>query len=120
MTARWRALALAGALVPGAGGVLAVVVLAACSGAATTTLCGSQSVSVSGGAYTIMNNEWHSGARQCITTDGSASFTVTNSSIAAGHGAPGGYPFIYKGCHWGACMQGSGLPIQVSGIHPVR
>ena len=105
------------ALLPGAGGVLAIVLLAACSGAATT-LCGSQSVAVSGGAYTVMNNEWHSGAPQCITTGGDASFTVTSSSIAViRHGTPGGYPFIYKGCHWGACTPGSGLPIQVSAIH---
>ena len=116
MTARRRALALA-ALVPGAGGVLAVVLLAACSAAATTTLCGSQSASVGGGAYTIMNNEWHSAASQCITTDGTASFTVTNSSIAnTMHGTPGGYPFIYKGCHWGACTSSSGLPIRASRI----
>jgi Glycosyl hydrolase family 12 len=117
MTARRRALALAAALLPGAGGVLAVVLLAACSGAATTTLCGSRSASVSGGAYAVMNNEWHSGAPQCITTDGSASFTVANSSIAqTTHGPPGAYPFIYKGCHWGACTSDSGLPIRVSGI----
>lgn len=117
MTARRRALALAAALLPGAGGVLAAVLLAACSGAGTSTLCGSQSASVSGGAYTIMNNEWHSDAPQCITTDGSASFTVTNSSIARSvHGAPGGYPFIYRGCHWGACTPGSGLPVRVSAI----
>ena len=118
MTAGRRALALATALLSGAGGVLAVVLLAACSGAATTTLCGSQSASVSSGAYTIMNNEWHSHAAQCITTDGTASFTVTSSAIAARHGTPGGYPFIYKGCHWGACTSGSGLPIRVSDIHP--
>jgi Glycosyl hydrolase family 12 len=117
MTAGRRALALAVALLPVAGGVLAVVLLAACSGAGATTLCGLQSASVSGGAYTIMNNEWHSGAPQCITTDGNASFTVTNSSIAARHGTPGGYPFIYRGCHWGTCTSASGLPIQVSRIH---
>jgi Glycosyl hydrolase family 12 len=117
MTAGRRALALATALLSGGGGVLAVVLLAACSGAATTTLCGSQYASVSGGAYTIMNNEWHSHAAQCITTDGNASFTVANSSIAAKRGTPGGYPFIYRGCHWGACTSASGLPIQVSSIH---
>ena len=118
MTARRRAPALGAALVLAVGGVLAVVVLSACSGAATTTLCHSQSVAVHGGAYTIMNNEWHSAAAQCITTDGSASFTVVNSSIASRHGTPGGYPFIYKGCHWGACTPDSGLPIQVARIHP--
>jgi Glycosyl hydrolase family 12 len=116
MTARRRALALA-ALAPAAGGVLAVVLLAACSGTGATTLCGSQSASVGGGAYTVMNNEWHSDAAQCIITDGTASFTVTNSSIAnTTRGTPGGYPFIYQGCHWGACTPDSGLPVKVSRI----
>jgi len=116
MTPRRHARALAAALLLAAIEVLAAVLLAACS-AATTTLCHSQTQSVSGGAYTIMNNEWHSGAPQCITTDGNANFTVANSSIAnTTHGAPGGYPFIYKGCHWGACTQDSGLPIRVSSI----
>jgi len=119
MRARRPALALGPALLLAVGGVLGVVLLAACSGSATTTtLCHSQSAAVSGGAYTIMNNEWHSHAAQCITTGGDASFTVTSSSIAAKHGTPGGYPFIYRGCHWGACTSGSGLPIQVSGIRP--
>ena len=117
MTARRRALALAATLLPAAGGVLAAVLLAACSAAATTTLCGSQSASVSGGAYTIMNNEWHSSAAQCITTDGNTNFTVTSSSIAnTTFGPPGGYPFIYRGCHWGACTSASGLPIRASRI----
>ena len=33
-------------------------------------------------------------------------------------GAPGGYPSIYKGCHWGACTTNSGLPIPVSSMTP--
>jgi Glycosyl hydrolase family 12 len=117
MTARRHAFALGAALVLTAAGVP----LAACSGSgptATTTLCHSQSAAVSGGAYTVMNNEWHSSAAQCITTGGDASFKVANSSIARPpYGAPGGYPFIYRGCHWGACTGGNGLPIQVSDIH---
>jgi cellulose 1,4-beta-cellobiosidase len=118
MTPRRRGLALAAALLQAVGGALAAVLVAACSGSATTTLCHSQSLSVSGGAYMVMNNEWHSRASQCITTDGNANFAVANSSIAkTTHGAPGGYPFIYKGCHWGACTSGSGLPIRVSSIH---
>ena len=89
---------------------------AASSGAAATTLCNSETAPV-GGAYTIENNEWGSGAPECITPDGNADFMVANSSIAnATDGAPGGYPAIYKGCHWGACTPGSGLPIQVSDI----
>jgi len=101
-----------------AAAILAAAAPAACSSAGTTTLCHSQTHPVSGGTYTVMNNEWHSSADQCITTDGTASFTVANSSIATTtHGAPGGYPLIYRGCHWGACTHGSGLPIRVSGLH---
>jgi Glycosyl hydrolase family 12 len=128
MTRRRRVLALAAALLLGAGDILAVVLLAACSQApghprpsTTTTLCRSQTLSARGGAYTIMNNEWGSSAPECITTDGNADFTVANSSITratnAKKGAPGGYPAIYKGCHWGACTLDSGFPIQVSSIH---
>ncbi len=41
-----------------------------------------------------------SSAPECISTDGSADFTVANSSISnSTSGAPGGYPSIYKGCH---------------------
>src|SRR5258706_13380481 len=85
-----------------AGGLLAVSLPAASSKAAatTTTLCNSQTAPAGGGAYTIGNNEWGSGAPECITTDGSTGFTVANSSIAnAADGAPGGYPAIYTGCH---------------------
>jgi hypothetical protein len=117
MTPFRRALALPAALLV-AGGILAVSLPAASSEAATATLCNSQTSSAAGGAYTIQNNEWGSGAPECITTDGNADFTVAHSSIAnATNGAPGGYPAIYKGCHWGACTHGSGFPVQVSDIH---
>jgi hypothetical protein len=101
-----------------AGGILAVSLPAASSGAAKTTkLCHSQTASVSRGAYIIDNNEWGSSAPECITTNGKAEFSVANSSIAnGGDGAPGGYPDIYKGCFYGACTSGSGLPIRVSKI----
>src|ERR1700759_3263113 len=75
--------------------------------AATSTLCNSQTAAVAGGAYTVQNNEWGSGASECITTDGNADFSVANSSINnATNGAHGGYPSLYKGCHWGACTSG--------------
>ena len=100
-----------------AGAILAAAAPAACSSGGATTLCHSDTHPVGGGTYTVMNNEWHSNANQCITTDGTASFTVTNSAIANSlHGAPGGYPLIYRGCHWGACTPDSGLPIRVSSI----
>src|ERR1700739_2422371 len=102
-----------------AGGILAVSLPASSSLASTTaTLCNSQTASVSGGAYMIENDEWGSGAPECITTNGKAEFRMVNSSIAnGGDGAPGGYPDIYKGCSYGVCSSGSGLPIRVSNIH---
>jgi Glycosyl hydrolase family 12 len=114
-----RASALAAALLT-AGGVVAVSLPAAGSEAATTptTLCHSQTTPVDSKGYTVENNEWGSGEPECVTTSGSAGFTVANSSIAnSTYGAPGGYPAIYRGCHWGTCTPGSGFPIQVSGIH---
>jgi hypothetical protein len=113
-----RALALPAGLLA-AGGLLAVSLPTARSEAAATskTLCNSQTAPVGGGAYTVQNNKWGSNAPECITTDGSAGFTVANSSIAnAPNGAPGGYPAIYKGCHWGACTPGSRFPVKVSDI----
>jgi Glycosyl hydrolase family 12 len=104
-----------------AGGIVAVSLPAASSEAAVTpkTLCQSQTASVDSRGYTAENNEWGSGAPECITTDGTAGFTVAKSSIAnSTYGAPGGYPALYKGCHWGACTPGSGFPIQVSDIRP--
>src|SRR5690349_19610668 len=116
MTPLTRALALPAALLA-AGGILAATLSAASSQAATSTLCSSQTAPVGSGAYTIQNNEWGSGAPECITTDGSVDFTVANSSIAnATNSAPGGYPAVYQGCHWGACTPGSGFPIQASDI----
>ncbi|HTX84223.1 MAG TPA: hypothetical protein VME44_18720 [Streptosporangiaceae bacterium] len=106
-----------------AGGIVAVSLPAASSEAAVTpkTLCQSQTAAVDSRGYTAENNEWGSGEPECITTDGGAGFTVAKSSIAnSTYGAPGGYPALYKGCHWGACTPGSGFPIQVSDIRPGR
>jgi cellulose 1,4-beta-cellobiosidase len=89
------------------------------SARAATQLCQMQTASAAGGTYTVQNNEWGSGASECITTDGNADFTVANSAISnATNGAPGGYPSIYQGCHWGNCTSGglSGNPIQASAI----
>lgn len=95
---------------------LLVFLPAACSHSAPVTLCHSQARPVAGGEYTVQNNEWGSDAAECIRTDGGTGFTVTNSAIHATGGAPGGYPSIYKGCHWATCTPGSGLPMQVRDI----
>jgi glycosyl hydrolase family 12 len=97
-------------------GTATVTMLAAGSAHATTKpLSGAQSRPVADGAYMVQNNEWGSGAPESITTNGNAGFAVTNSSINnATNAAPGGYPSIYAGCHWGNCTHG-GL-----GAHPVQ
>jgi glycosyl hydrolase family 12/cellulose binding protein with CBM2 domain len=85
------------------------------SQAAGAALCNSQRLAVAGGVYAVQNNEWGSGARECLAVGGSGGFTVTASAIAnSASGAPGGYPSIYRGCHWGACTPRSGLPVPVS------
>jgi hypothetical protein len=121
-----RFLALPAALL--AGGVIAASPPAAAAKATTTTtttgattaatsLCQFQTSPVDGDVYTVQNNEWGSSAPECISTDGGADFTVTNSSIANPTDSnPGGYPSIYKGCHWGSCTVGSGFPIRASAI----
>ena len=94
---------------------------AAVDAAATTTTCEKFAVvPVAGGAYNVQTNEWNSDAAQCLSTDGTAGFSVTQSAISVGtSGPPGSYPSIYRGCHWGACTSNSGLPIQVSQLgHP--
>jgi cellulase/cellobiase CelA1 len=112
------ALVTTAALLLALGGVVAALI-GGSARAATTTLCQSQTAAVAGGTYTVQNNEWGSSAPECITTDGSADFTVANSSISnSTSGAPGGYPSIYQGCHWGNCSSGglSGSPVQVSSL----
>ena len=88
---------------------------------ASTTTCEKFAVvPVAGGAYNVQTNEWNSDSTQCVSTDGTAGFSVTQSAISVGtSGPPGSYPSIYRGCHWGACTSNSGLPIQVSNLgHP--
>jgi len=107
--------AVAGLAVPAA--------LGSAAGAATTTLCNEQAARVSGGSYIVQNNEWNSGAPECVTTDGNGDFAVANSAISnATDGAPGGYPSIYQGCHWGTCSSGglAAKPVQASDLGTVK
>ena len=103
----------------GLAGITVSAALGTSAHAATTTLCNSQTASVGGGSYIVQNNEWDSSAAECVTTDGSADFTVANSAISnATNGAPGAYPSIYQGCHWGECSSGglTATPVQASNL----
>ena len=107
------------ALLLALSGGIAAIVGSTGAQAATTSLCQEQTASVSNGTYIVQNNEFDSSASECVTTDGNADFTVANSSIAnATNGAPGAYPSIYQGCHWGNCSSGglTASPIEVSSL----
>src|SRR5579862_893946 len=107
------------AMLAGATGLAASAAFGTPAHAATTTLCNSQTASVGGGSYIVQNDEWDSSAAECVTTDGSADFTVANSAISnATNGAPGAYPSIYQGCHWGECSSGglAATPVQASAL----
>ena len=114
----------AAALVTGASltalALVMVVLPSQGANADPTTLCGGQQASVGGGRYIVQNNEYNSGADECLSTDGGADFAVANSNMTNPPGAPGGYPSIYQGCHWGSCSSGglSTNPIQVADLTP--
>lgn len=82
--------------------------------AASVRTCEPQGTIAAGG-YTIQANEWNSSAQQCITYSGGTAWSLDTANFSlATNGAPATYPSIFKGCHWGDCTPGSGLPIQVS------
>jgi cellulose 1,4-beta-cellobiosidase len=112
-------LASVAALAVAIGGGTAMALSTSGAQAATTTLCQEEASPVSGGTYTVQNNEFDSSASECVSTDGNADFTVANSSIGnATDGSPGAYPSIYQGCHWGSCSSGglTSTPIQVADL----
>jgi Glycosyl hydrolase family 12/Cellulose binding domain len=112
-------LASVAALAMAIGGGAALALSTSGAQAATTTLCQEETSAVSGGTYKVQNNEFDSGASECVSTDGNADFTVANSSIGnATNGSPGAYPSIYQGCHWGNCSSGglTATPIQVADL----
>ena len=121
MAVTHRLTTMATALATALGGMALLVLGAAHAHAATSTLCNSQTAAVAGGTYIVQNNEWNSSASECVSTDGNADFTVANSAISnATNGAPGAYPSIYQGCHWGSCSSGglTSSPVQVSALTP--
>jgi Glycosyl hydrolase family 12 len=68
-----------------------------------------------GNTYHLQANEYNSGANFKICTNGSPDFTISSSGVSVSHdGAPGAYPSLYKGCHWGDCTANSGMPVAVS------
>jgi hypothetical protein len=91
----------------------------AVSAAATTSpLCLEQQTgSLDGGKYYLQPNEYNSTAAFEICSNGAVESDITKSSIdVATDGAPGGYPSLYRGNHWGTMTEDSGLPVEVSAL----
>jgi chitodextrinase len=87
--------------------------------AATSTDCTQWgTTSLQGGEYIYQQNEWNSTLTQCASIDdATGAWSVTQANFNTGtNGAPATYPSTYKGCHWGVCTTGSGLPIKVSDL----
>jgi hypothetical protein len=72
------------------------------------------STTIQGGRYVVQNNVWGSDIQQCIDVTDSGFAIVSGEHNNPTNGAPGAYPSIYAGCHYGNCSSNSGLPLQVS------
>jgi hypothetical protein len=83
-----------------------------------------ETVVVDDNAYMVQNNVYNQEATlpQCITVDpNTGAFKVDRAdNFLRLNGAPASYPFIWKGCHWGLCTDGSGLPLKVAEIGEAR
>ncbi|WP_433237738.1 GH12 family glycosyl hydrolase domain-containing protein [Streptosporangium sp. CA-135522] len=76
-----------------------------------------KTIPVAEGRYIVDNNNYGKGVKQCVSTDGTDSFTVTSSNAAASPpSSPVSYPEIFEGCHWNTCTAGSKLPLRVDTI----
>ncbi|WP_037914730.1 GH12 family glycosyl hydrolase domain-containing protein [Actinacidiphila yeochonensis] len=109
----WRTRA--AAVLTAAATVLLPLTLAQSAHAATST-CDPEGT-IAAGAYIVQANEWNSTLQQCVSYSGGTSWSVDTANFSTStSGAPATYPSIYKGCHWGDCTSGSGLPIKISDL----
>jgi hypothetical protein len=88
--------------------------------AATSTCEPFGTVDVAGKTLAVQNNKWNDKATgsQCLEVDhktGAFTLTTADNSVPT-DGPPASFPSVFKGCHWGNCTSGSGLPVQVDRI----
>ena len=80
-------------------------------------VCVDHSETATLGNYRLQGNEFNSTDTFTACSDGKPDFDITASSInVRSDGAPGGYPSVYRGCHWGTCTANDPLPVQVSAM----
>lgn len=80
------------------------------------------SIGVKNSEYVVQNNRYGANTAQIISVDVSqGSFQIVSSGHNnATNGVPGGYPSIFKGCHWVNCSTfGNNLPIKISDLYSV-
>jgi hypothetical protein len=77
------------------------------------------SVDINNKQYVVQSGMWNPspGGRQCLNVNTvTGAYTVITQTNKSTSGSPATYPFIYMGCHWGYCTNGSAMPIRVSAI----
>src|SRR5271166_524953 len=82
--------------------------------------CNSGATFAVGGGYTVQANAYNiqNGGQQCTYADsGGTDWYETTTNSVPTNGAPGAYPSIYAGCHWGICSANQqGMPMLESSI----
>ncbi len=95
--------------------VLAGLIAIPATPAHAATICEKYgSTSIQGGRYIVQNNNWGDDTTQCINTTDTGFSITTASHNKPTNGAPGSYPSVFFGCHYGNCSANSGLPLQAS------
>jgi Glycosyl hydrolase family 12/Cellulose binding domain len=77
---------------------------------ADTVICDTLGTTTIQNRYEVMNNNWGDTTTQCITVTSTGFAITTASHNKPTNGAPGSYPAVYYGCHWGTCSPGTVLP----------
>src|SRR5690606_41914541 len=97
------------------GSVAASLVIATSAAQADTVICEKWgTTTIQGGKYVVQNNNWGSDIQQCITVTDTG-FTVSQANHnKPTNGAPGAYPSVFAGCHYGTCSSGSRLPMRAT------
>jgi Glycosyl hydrolase family 12/Cellulose binding domain len=102
------------AVLAAAGTGIAALAIAAPAQAASQVCEQFGSAKIAGGKYIVQNNNWGDNTRQCIKVTSTGFSIASASHNKPQNGAPGSYPSVYAGCHYGNCSTGSGLPLQAS------